>query len=68
MEVISVMYTKKKSLLLYSYSAHLAKLTLAFCPPLRLAPLSPTIAKSPPGSKSMSWAGSNKFTTYSHLH
>lgn len=42
---------------LCGHQPDLAKLTLAFWPPLRLAPLSSTIAKSPPGSSSMSCTG-----------
>ncbi len=34
---------------------YLARLTLAFCPPLRVAPLSPITVRSPSGSSSMSF-------------
>jgi hypothetical protein len=45
---------------LWSYRA---RFTLAFCPPLRVAPLSPITVRSPSGSSSMSWTQKGQETT-----
>jgi len=43
---------------------YLAKLILAFCPPLKVIPLSPTIVSSPSGKYSRSFFSAQTSITY----
>lgn len=49
------------------FKSYLARLTLAFCPPLRVAPRSPITVRSPSGSSSMSFIQHRKNYSISTL-